>query len=280
MRKYLTDTITLVPEYDLIDLRPDPYQVLRCGQCGEHAFPVFYVAACRSLGIAARLHPTLRYPEYADIRGGKAIWVRADTRDLPDSSGGSSIAVTLRNASGQPLAYETHFTIGRFNGTCYDTLLYPELVLTDSAELMLPRGAYRIITTRRQIDGTASSRLIQFHTDTVDNIELTLMEDKTAERLKSVPLRNPELLRLNAANAGRYSFLVCAEPGKEPTEHLLRELIAEKDEIARNHIAVLLLDVTGNGDANETYRYCCYNAFDCEKGEITNESYHFKFFCR
>ncbi|MBO5198635.1 MAG: hypothetical protein J6B85_08985, partial [Lachnospiraceae bacterium] len=106
------------------------------------------------------------------------------------------------------------------------------------------------------------------------------MEDKTAERLKSVPLRNPELLRLNAANAGRYSFLVCAEPGKEPTEHLLRELIAEKDEIARNHIAVLLIDVTGNGDANETYRDCCYNAFDCEKGEITNESYHFKFFCR
>jgi hypothetical protein len=72
---------------------------------------------------------------------------------------------------------------------------------------------------------------------------IPLPEDQTPRRLKNVPLSLPEgpLKAELAKKAGRDLLLIFAEPGSEPTEHLLTEMLEIVEALRTLSCRILLL---------------------------------------
>jgi microcystin degradation protein MlrC len=135
------------------------------------------------------------------------------------------VKLTLTLPAGQQANYFEHLTIGHWNGQDYVTLKYPDLTLEHSHTFCLQPGNYRITATTRQIDGTASVAMHHITLSEDTALSLSLPADQTAQRLKNVPLSLPDgpvQQRLREDQAG---IVIFADPGSEPTEHLLREML-------------------------------------------------------
>ena len=66
--EYLKQQVRIMPDYGAAIETADSFGALFYGMCDAASFPVVYVAVCRSLGIAARLHPVTKKPEYGVIK--------------------------------------------------------------------------------------------------------------------------------------------------------------------------------------------------------------------
>jgi len=84
----------------------------------------------------------------------------------------------------------------------------------------MPLGNYSLITTRRQIDGTVDAHVKRFLLTAGREVEAVIPQDLTEEKLKSIPL---------VAGTGKPAVMIFLDPGAEPTEHLLLELLELKD---------------------------------------------------
>lgn len=272
---FVAQHITVVPDYGCGNLPADNLGILTLGLCTKDCLPVFYVGLCRALGIAARLHPSLRRPEYLPVpetAHGRPVFAPAmfgqtgckpsgvdplidgsasdDSRltENRENASGAFKTLTLTNRSGRPLAYETHFTLGRYTDGSYETLCYEGMTLSDTCELELPDGSYRLITAARQIDGSVSARLTYFQTAHTSALPVILAADRMADKLKCVSIPDVfvingggESVSLYQACDNAFCFLLYAEPGKEPTEHLFQELLALSPQVKDAGIRIVIL---------------------------------------
>ena len=112
---------------------------------------------------------------------------------------------------------------------------YPELTLEGSHSFFLQPGLYRITLTTRQIDGTASVVLHHFRLTRDMTLQLIPPEDQTPSRLKRVELTLPEGAVRHALEStpGKKAIVIFADPGSEPTEHLLTEMQALEETFSR-----------------------------------------------
>ena len=96
--------------------------------------------------------------------------------------------------------------------------------------------------TTRQIDGTASVAVWHLPLSQDTTLRLTPPEDQTPQRLKRIPLALPAgpLQRLLAEKPHENTLLLFADPGSEPTEHLLLEM-RELAEAYRGLVCRILL---------------------------------------
>ena len=142
------------------------------------------------------------------------------------------------------MCYYEHFTLGRWNGASFETLRFDGLTLRKSGSVTVPVGFYRMITTTRQIDGTASVRMFHFDAD-CGKVAVQMPEDQTAKRLKSVPLLpmlpDGPVKEILQETAETCRILVFAEPGSEPTEHLLQEFLECENEFNRQVCPIRIL---------------------------------------
>ena len=201
-------------EYGRADRRGSAAGDQRHRACPPSEWELTAVEICRALGIPARLDPiTHRF---------------SAAGDSPSYS-----PVTLTLAAVEPeLRYGEHATLARWDGTDYRVLEFGSLALSPETRLSLPPGAYRLITARRQIDGTVSARAIQFLLHTDRTIPLELEPDRTGRLLRCVTLPGVKGIPLSGGAPSplclpshRGIVLLFLQPGREPTEHLLRELL-------------------------------------------------------
>lgn len=215
---WMRQNMQRVPDYGINHYYPSAYGCLKYRQAPEYAFDMVFVALCRAFRFPARLAPTT----------GEGQWLEdGQWRGIRTSEDACTVTLTLKNPTGQQLRYSEHFSLGCWNGNTFVTLRYPELAMDESCRLSVEPGWYRVITTTRQIDGTASVvlRHIRVEGDTCAILELP--EDQTAQRLKQVPLVLPQGPVCAALEelAGQNGILIFADPGSEPTEHLLQEML-------------------------------------------------------
>jgi hypothetical protein len=173
-----------------------------------------FVALCRAFGFPARL----------ESHTGQAQWLEnVKWNDLRPVAA----PVSLEIHTEKKLNYFEHFTIGRWDGNDFVTLKYPELTVEEGHIFRLQPGTYRITVTVRQIDGTASVTLWHLTLSGDQTLHIAPAADQTAQRLTSIPLTlpaGPLKLRLDEI-PGRNLLLIFADPGSEPTEHLLQEML-------------------------------------------------------
>ncbi len=203
----------ILDDYGITDYYPSAYGCLKYRQVPAFAFDYVFVALCRAFRFAARLAPDT----------GEGEWLDGQWHSIH----GNAPAVMLTMEAAAVLNYGEHFTLGRWDGREFLTLRYPGLTLEGSCRLQVAPGLYRILTTTRQIDGTASIHLRHFRVDGDMKIHLQMQPDQTAERLQQASLSLPQgpVAAALEAMRGQAGILMFAEPGKEPTEHLLQEML-------------------------------------------------------
>ena len=214
-------------EHGRTDRRGNAAQYVRHGFCPASEWDLTAVELCRTLGIPARLDP---------VTGAFSPEGPADT-----------VTLTLRPGEAG-LRYREHFTLARWDGETYRTLELGTLTLDGDTPLALAPGPYRLLTARRQIDGTVSARAACFTLREDRTLAVELEPDQTGALLRhvSLPVVNVVSLTDGAVqplprSTRRGSLLLFLQPGAEPTEHLLRELLELGEEIRRGGWPVWLL---------------------------------------
>ena len=229
----------ILPEEGVSNYYPSAFGCLRCRQVPAFAFDMVFVSLCRAFCFPARLDPHTGEAQWLD---GQNIWhnIRPTAKTLN---------LTLEFPAGKPLHYAEHFSLGYWDGHDFVTLRYPDLTVESSHSFSLRSGFYRIAVTTRQIDGTASIAL--WHLTLTDHtfLRITPPQDQTIQRLKQIPLHLPEgpLQTLLQQKPDRNLLLMFTDPGSEPTEHLLTELLELAKDFRKLSCRILLITDTPDG---------------------------------
>lgn len=229
---WMQENMEMVPDWGVHEFYPSAYGCLKYRRLPGYSFDMVFVSLCRAFGFPARLHSAvgegqwLREGEWQSIR--RKNWTR----------------LHLVNRSEKALHYGEQFTLGLWNGQSFDTLRFDGMVLGEECTLSVPAGFYRLNTTTRQIDGTASVRMLHFDASQ-RCVPVQVPEDQTAKRLRHVPLlpglpNGPVKDKLQET-AGKCRIFVFADPGSEPTEHLLQEFLDSAEDWNRESCRLCIM---------------------------------------
>ena len=247
-----------LPQEDYDTLKITPPAALRGLWADEAGKRTLFVAVCRTLGIPARLNPVTGQAEYLTGYGWREVSGQAEA-----AGGGAEETFTGRSHNEKdsarllllaspedPWTYAQTWTIGRLSRMGYETLNYEGIHPENGRmELFLKSGTYRLITTNRMPGGSQYASIIRFQLK--EGEERTLEMKLRRPELKDLLVKNPlpafSLMdsRGNAVESaslltGAKSLLIFAEEGKEPTEHVLNELPAEKERMERLSCRLIL----------------------------------------
>lgn len=260
-------------DWDYGALSADPRGLLKMGFGSERSKSILFVAICRTLGIPARLDPVFGQPQFYT----GSVW--ADPRRGQPENDASAVLL-LNSAGGEPLRYGEHFTVARLCGGVYQTLQCGANWTGKALRMELPPGEYRILTANRQIDGSVLLRAETVRLSANETAEKTvrLRESQIASRLRH--MRVGEYL-LTAPDGGHVplsalavqtpaTILAVLQPGAEPTEHLLNEMIELRDSY-RDKNTILI--VPSPGVNNPTLRHTLkaipsIRLFTCDEREF------------
>jgi len=192
---------------------------------------IFFVAACRTFGIPARLNPETQIPEYN--KNGQ--WLRTGFDVIAATQPEKGMLKLTEKDNPIAPQYSLHYTIGFLKDGFYRTLEFPEGgKLTNSEKpIELEVGQYALVTGNRMEDGSVLSSMTFF---SIEKGKLTTVPVKL--RKQSGELKPSGKLNLDALNlekdgkamslsslvAGKYSVLVVLDPDKEPSKHILNDL--------------------------------------------------------
>ena len=247
-----------LPSEDYDTLKITPPAALRGLWADETGKRTLFVAVCRTLGIPARLNPVTGQAEYLTGNGWREVSGEAGAagdgseeavadRSHSDSA---SARLLLLTSPEDPWSYAQTWSIGRLSGMGYETLNYEGIHPENGRmELRLKSGIYRLITTNRMPGGSQYASIICFHLK--EGEERTLEMKLHRPELKDLLVKNPLpafTLQDSGGNTvdsasllnGAKSLLIFVEEGKEPTEHVLNELPAEKERMERLSCRLIL----------------------------------------
>jgi hypothetical protein len=194
---------------------------------------IFFVAACRTFGIPARLNPETQIPEYNQ----NGQWLRAGFD--PEVIAQPEIGLLKLTEKNNPVTpqYYLHYTIGFLKDGFYRTLEFPEGgSLTNSAKpIELEVGQYALVTGNRMEDGTVLSSMTFFTVEKGKTVTVSVELRKQSGELKpsgkldfnALNLQKTsdgQTVSLSSVVAGKYAVLVVLDPDKEPSKHILNDL--------------------------------------------------------
>lgn len=194
---------------------------------------IFFVAACRTFGIPARLNPGTQIPEYNQ----NGQWLRAGFD--PEVIAQPEIGLLKLTEKNNPVTpqYYLHYTIGFLKDGFYRTLEFPEGgSLTNSAKpIELEVGQYALVTGNRMEDGTVLSSMTFFTVEKGKTVTVPVELRKQSGELKpsgkldfnALNLQktsDSQIVSLSSVVAGKYAVLVVLDPDKEPSKHILNDL--------------------------------------------------------
>ena len=219
-----------------------PEGLLRCGYGSALSRKLLFVAICRTLGIPARLSPVDKTMEY--WQNG---WKKAG-----QETGQSQADCELLLCAGpeESYVYERNLTVARLENGVYHTLGLGEVPFQENrAVYRLETGRYRITTANRLADGTVLAELAFVNLKPGEPVSVVLrLRKPDAQNQNEVKL--PPVSVMTENGEGKISELLSAgvpcalaflETGKEPTEHLLNEILEQAKEFLAFRDRLLLI---------------------------------------
>lgn len=226
---YIQEHIKAYPENERETVMETPYECLKTGIGTERSQKVLFVAIARTLGIAARLNPDNHVMEY---------WAESHfVPVLKQQEDGASLI--LKKEAGAEWNYYQNWTIGRLVGGEYVSLdLTHRTWENDSLRLALIPGTYRIITTNRLPNGNQFSWEKTLVIKEGENYceTLRLRAAKLSDMLERISLPEFEVKEGNGnavtcadlTKVGK-KILMWLEESREPTEHILNEMLEHSE---------------------------------------------------
>lgn len=223
------------PERERLSVVTPPAACWRSRTGSERSKRILFVAAARSLGIPARLRPSDGAMECWDREAEDFCPIRREER--------TESWLLFRKKSGEQLQYAQHWTVAREMGGGYRTLRLEDRVWKgDTLELPAVPGSYRIVTENRLPNGNIHAMELLFRLDARQRkpVQLQYRDAELGEMLEHIRL--PEfVLETEDGREERASILMAEgkqaflwlEPGAEPTEHILNELVERTARLSR-----------------------------------------------
>jgi transglutaminase-like putative cysteine protease len=230
--EYVRKNIEIRDDENYYNCRLTPRGVYELKMADRRSRDIFFVAACRSLGIPAQVEEATGKPQH--YRGGQ--WIDA-IFDKQDTTTRRSAALTLTSAPSNIIkpGYYAHYTLAFFKDGDFQTLDFEDnpAVAKFPFTLTLDEGYYRLMAGSRANDGsvTVSTRYFElcsekplaiavkipdvteklFVKGIVDMNTLAAMSDGSKKSLKEL-------------SNGKGLMLCFVDVGKEPSKHILQDL--------------------------------------------------------
>ncbi|MBP1616465.1 MAG: hypothetical protein H6Q14_292 [Bacteroidetes bacterium] len=220
-----------------------PEGVFRLKVADKQSRDLFFVAACRSFGIPARINQATLEPEYFRNEQWLGMSFDASKVEEPTSKG------KLHFVNGDNLVepqYYLHFTIGKLRNGSYKTLEFDEgkRISEFPEEIELEAGYYVLVTGNRQSDGSVLSSMSYFKVsaDSLTNLKVELV--RQTDGLKASGKLNPKQLQLQAVGSSNIhtlgelakdasTVLVIIDPDKEPSKHIMNDLAPYREALTK-----------------------------------------------
>ena len=253
---YVNHRLKTVPDYGTGNWPAEADGCIKCEMITEVSKRVVFVEICRAMGIPARLNPVTGKAEAVYEADGTICFEAMETEPQKNEVQEAQLALTLVNKSDRKLEYWLHMTIARFENGAYHTLNYEDLALEPGEEktIFVALGAYRTITTRRQINGSVSCIANSFVMNADRTLELTQAPAQIAEMCLNAELSDTtvqqvamdgtavgEPVSVTSLYQGQKTILIVAEPGMEPTEHLFQEILECKEAYKKQNYRIVIM---------------------------------------
>lgn len=264
---WIKENISVRNDKERLTAYTTPGAALDLKIAGEKSHKVLFVAIARTLGIPSRLNPTDGAIEYWD--GIKFVPVLEESR--------KEAHLTVLAGENENWNYYQNWTISVTDGKGYLTLDFSGSKWENGKlELDIMPGDYRILTGNRLPNGNILGKRYDFHIekDETKKVELELREYSLEEMLNrhSIPdsrLRNKDgevvLIsqvtgtpcadeNLEHGDGVQRKILFWLEEGREPTEHILNEIMDLKEKYEK--IQQNLVFILRNEDALKNATLC------------------------
>lgn len=219
-------------DYATISASPAGLLDLKIGS--EISRKILFVAICRTFGIPARISKIDGSIEYLKDNEFVAI-SKSKSEPVRDCK----LVLTKHDSSVQ-FEYHRNFTVALLSDGAYDTMGLGDVAFSgDKIEYMLQEGNYRILTSNRMQNGDILATAQFFKLEHGQECEATieLREKRDAEAGIVLPQimvthNNSEISQVDIVTNKKQVIAWLGE-GKEPTEHLLNEMLEQKDEFSK-----------------------------------------------
>lgn len=198
-----------------------PQGMLQVGASTSQGQQVLFCAACRALGIPAKL-----------VDGVPQVWRRDGFSPLWGQE--PTAALTVKAPAGQEALEAQNYTLSRREAGGYLPLTTGAVPAGESRQLLLPPGAYRLWTVNRLPGGGLLARWeeLSLAPSAAREVALAFREGDIQDMLERCPLPGFTLAGEDGAlwegkellEKAPLSVLCFLEVNREPTEHLLGEL--------------------------------------------------------
>ena len=255
--QWTNDSITIVEGQNPQHLRMRPLGVYRSRTADQLGRDIFFVAACRALGIPARINEINAKVQYyldgwRDVAFSSAsVPSDSQTAKAEGTAPTGKLRLTYQPTTYLPDAkYYTHFTLSRLHDNNQLQLMtYPEeatFANTFASGVSLDAGTYVLVTGTRMADGgvLASIQAFEVKAGATTTIPLTLRHRDDAVSvigsLNAEDLYHPLTISPFAVTAptsllatcgrGYYALGIIA-PNQEPTNHTLRDISLVRNDL-------------------------------------------------
>lgn len=237
--RWIRETIRQAPqaEYRKLATLPAGAMRLRCADLPSQR--LLFVAICRTLGIPAQLNPIDGAAEYA-----------LDGRFCsPEAGRTASARLQFQKQPGETWQPGADFGLSAFADGAWQPVTVPGQWDGDRLTLPLHPGVYRVITDSRLPNGDLHAMRMELRLEAgqtkcvrLQKQAVSLAEQAVDFTLADFQAETPDGRTATAEKLTRTpALLMWLEEGREPTEHLLNELLSSRARLARLPLRLVFL---------------------------------------
>ncbi|MDF2888902.1 MAG: transglutaminase domain protein, partial [Lacrimispora sp.] len=235
--KYVKLSIGFEPELDYKTIFSTPVGILKILQGNPLSQKILFVAICRTLGIPARINPVNLEAEIYQNDG--FVSVTGEEEGIKHLTGEKGKLLLHADTDVVPVYYQT-WTIGMQKDGQFVTLDYTGLKFQEGfLSLDLAPGVYRLITSVRLPSGNQNSTeyLFELKADEVKAVTVRLRTGSMEDMLVDYMINDFEvnmkdhIVFASELMVGKANILAVLSEGQEPTEHVLNEMLEQKDSL-------------------------------------------------
>ncbi len=215
---------------------------------------IFFVAVCRSFGMAARVNTATGFPQY--YNGEK--WINVAFEPVTENITEKGKIHFIDPDAGFDAKYAINFTIARYKGGVYRTVDfdYGMKVSEFDAGTEVEAGRYLLVTGNRQPDGSVLSSVTFFEVpaNTTTDVAVGIRQDFTATEpwakintssYQFSSFSNKDVLKLSNLASAKGAILIWIDPDQEPSKHVMADIPAIKELVEKWGGSLLFL-INGN----------------------------------
>lgn len=226
---YINDTIGFDRTIEYGQITTKPSGALTVKNASPLSKKILFVAICRTLGVMARVNPLNQLAEY--YADGEFIPVEVLEK--------GNCTLIFEKETDQTFLYYPDFTVGRLENGEYQTLdLDGEAWDGNQLKVQVMSGEYRVITDNRLPNGNLHANKYHFclGEGETKTVKLEKYEANLAEMLDNFALDEFKVhdedgnVVLGSELTKNKAILMWLEQGKEPTEHILNEMLDQEED--------------------------------------------------